>query len=279
MKISPKKDPNYIYRHPYATLVADDYRMKRDYRIVRPNGTDDHLLFLTHKGGGLFNSLKLAPGSVLLVKPNTPQDYGTDPAAGSWDFSWMHFHAPVDWNPFMYFDEKIQGASLFQSEDLPPIEHRRVKALITDAVARTKRGTALDRAFAMNALENVILRLSSATNSTDARDDSFIDTANKFIRDHLSEKLAMSDIADGCGLSVSRFAHKFTEVFGVSPQAYVEKLRLEYAKRLLETSVTSVKEVAFASGFPDSLYFSRRFRRAYGLSPSGMKSLPAPHLK
>ena len=45
MSVTPEKDPNYIYAHPYATLIADEYRMRGGYCIVRPGGTDDHLAF------------------------------------------------------------------------------------------------------------------------------------------------------------------------------------------------------------------------------------------
>ena len=107
MSVTPEKDPNYIYAHPYATLIADEYRMRGGYCIVRPGGTDDHLMLLTRAGRGLFRT----------------------------------------------------------------------------------------------------------------------------------------------------------------PQAYVESCRLEYAKRLLETTNASVKEASYAAGFAYPLYFSRRFRRAYGLPP------------
>lgn len=286
MKLSPKKDSEYIYRHPYATLVADEYRMGRGYRIVRPSGTDDHLLLLTLAGGGLFRphggrspkhgadrTVPLPPGTILIVRPGTPQDYGTDPAAGAWNFRWLHFHAPATWRPFLEFDETLPGLHLFDPSDgcFPPIEYRRVKALIADAVARTRRGTALDRAFAMNALENALLRLYSVTREAAARDDAFIDAANAFIRDHLSEKLTVACLSEALGgLSPSRFAHKFTAVFGESPLAYLEKSRLEYAKRLLETTDILVKEAAYDAGFADPLYFSRRFRHAYGISPSAV---------
>ena len=33
MSVTPEKDPNYIYAHPYATLIADEYRMHGGYRI------------------------------------------------------------------------------------------------------------------------------------------------------------------------------------------------------------------------------------------------------
>ena len=56
MSVTPDKDPNYIYAHPYATLIADEYRMRGGYCIVRPGGTDDHLMLLTRAGRGLFRT-------------------------------------------------------------------------------------------------------------------------------------------------------------------------------------------------------------------------------
>ena len=274
MRISPKKDPLYIYSHPYATLVADEYNMGSDYRIVRPKGTDDHLGISTLAGCGCFapaggeEPILLAPGSILIVSPGTPHDYGTSPASGRWHFRWFHFHAPADWLPFLELDGPAAGVALFTGDNLTSIEHRRVRALIADAVARTRRGTPLDRAFAMNALENAFLRLYAAQMNGDENDGEFIDAAGAFIREHLSERLTVERLAkETGGLSASRFAHKFTTAFGESPQAYIEKCRLEYAKRLIETRDVSVKEAAYESGFRDPLYFSRRFRRAYGLPP------------
>ena len=56
MSVTPEKDPNYIYSHPYATLIADEYRMRGGYCIVRPGGTADHLMLLTRAGRGLFRT-------------------------------------------------------------------------------------------------------------------------------------------------------------------------------------------------------------------------------
>ena len=61
MSVTPEKDPNYIYAHPYATLIADEYRMRGGYCIVRPGGTDDHLMLLTRAGRGLFVPLAAVP--------------------------------------------------------------------------------------------------------------------------------------------------------------------------------------------------------------------------
>ena len=61
MSVTPEKDPNYIYAHPYATLIADEYRMRGGYCIVRPGGTDDHLMLLTRAGRGLFRTPRGSP--------------------------------------------------------------------------------------------------------------------------------------------------------------------------------------------------------------------------
>ena len=79
MSVTPEKDPNYIYAHPYATLIADEYRMHGGYRIVRPGGTDDHLMLLTRAGRGLFrtprgDAVPLAAGSLAVIPPGVPHD-------------------------------------------------------------------------------------------------------------------------------------------------------------------------------------------------------------
>ena len=106
MSVTPEKDPNYIYAHPYATLIADEYRMRGGYCIVRPGGTDDHLMLLTRAGRGLFrtprgDAVPLAAGSLAVIPPGVPHDYGTDPTVGKWHFLWVHVHAPKDWQPFL----------------------------------------------------------------------------------------------------------------------------------------------------------------------------------
>lgn len=61
MSVTPEKDPNYIYAHPYATLIADEYRMRGSYCIVRPSGTDDHLMLLTRARHGLRDAVRQNP--------------------------------------------------------------------------------------------------------------------------------------------------------------------------------------------------------------------------
>jgi len=90
--------------------------------------------------------------------------------------------------------------------------------------------------------------------------------------DYLSANLHESPdyrrLARLANLSYSQFFREFKRLTGQSPRKYIEQQRIGYAKKLLAVNRLSVKEVAFQAGFPNPLYFSRRFQKASGMSPS-----------
>ncbi len=59
----------------------------------------------------------------------------------------------------------------------------------------------------------------------------------------------------------------FQKETGETPLAFLTRLRLSYAKALLDTGNFNVKEASLASGIKDPLYFSRCFKQRYGVSP------------
>ena len=75
-------------------------------------------------------------------------------------------------------------------------------------------------------------------------------------------------LARHCGMSVSRLAHLFKQQTGASPREYLERHRMQRACQLLRVTALGISEVAAEVGYPDAFYFSNRFRRAFGQSPS-----------
>jgi len=252
-------DPEYVKNHPYRSVWASEYRMKRDYHIVRDGGLDDYLIILTVSGAGLANGTELEPFSIYLFSPHTPQDYRTDPVLGEWHFLWAHFHAPADWLPLL--DWKT-----FSIQSAPVAERRRIVAHFREIIPNSSTGSGYDEVLAMNLLENILLRLAKIRATGDNLD--FREDVRMYVLAHLAENLTVPALAAFFRLSPSRFAHRFRDAFGASPQAYVEGCRLEMARRLLLTTAMSIKEVALTCGFADPLYFSKRFTRAAGMPPS-----------
>ena len=85
---------------------------------------------------------------------------------------------------------------------------------------------------------------------------------------HYQENISIQALADACMLSVSRFSHLFREVTGMTAVQYINDFRISKAAVLLSTTDYDINEIALRSGFRDSAYFSRIFRRNCGCSPS-----------
>ena len=83
---------------------------------------------------------------------------------------------------------------------------------------------------------------------------------------NLSRALPLAELSQRTGMSISRLSHLFKIQVGTSPRQYLKSLRLRRAKYLLESSLLSVKEVAFHVGLTAGALI-RDFRRAYGCSP------------
>ena len=75
-------------------------------------------------------------------------------------------------------------------------------------------------------------------------------------------------MAEHVGLSSGYLCRIFKEETGVSINAYINNLRMTYAGELLADKNSYIKEVAISVGFEDQLYFSRLFKRYYGVTPS-----------
>ncbi|HYE04482.1 MAG TPA: AraC family transcriptional regulator [Planctomycetota bacterium] len=91
--------------------------------------------------------------------------------------------------------------------------------------------------------------------------------ALRAIEARIGERITLGDLARAARLSVSRFSAEFGAHVGASPIDYVLQLRLRHATHLLRDHNLSIGEVATRVGFADQFYFSRQFRRRYGVSP------------
>ena len=85
---------------------------------------------------------------------------------------------------------------------------------------------------------------------------------------HFFEATNLDAAASSLGLSRRRFTQLFREVTGTSWLAFVRRLRIDHARRLLGTTERTVLSVAFECGFDDLSTFYRAFKRETGESPN-----------
>lgn len=83
----------------------------------------------------------------------------------------------------------------------------------------------------------------------------------------------VSEMTDQSGLPATSFARRFRNATGYTPQKYIQTLRIEEAKHILETGDLPVADVGEQVGYEDTPFFRRLFKREAGLSPSEYRKM------
>lgn len=97
--------------------------------------------------------------------------------------------------------------------------------------------------------------------------DEAVVEAQQWLRDHMPSPASMLQLAAHLKLSPRTLNRRFKQATGVSPQAYLQRLRIAAAKDLLRQSNLSIGEIAWQLGLQDASYFSQLFRQHSGMSP------------
>jgi AraC family transcriptional regulator len=100
-----------------------------------------------------------------------------------------------------------------------------------------------------------------------------VQTAQRYVREHLRERLDRRVLAEVAGFSVPHFHRIFTAHTGESVAAYVRRVRLERAARKLRMGAVDITEVALAAGYDSHAAFGKAFKGQFGYSPSEFRSL------
>ena len=93
----------------------------------------------------------------------------------------------------------------------------------------------------------------------------------EYINLNYYKNLTNEILASKTKYGTSHFRKLFTEIIGLSPLQYVNKVRMEKAKELLYSDINKISDIAELLGFENVYYFSNAFKKYYGLSPINYK--------
>jgi AraC family transcriptional regulator of arabinose operon len=246
------------------------------YVTWRSRGTTDWLVVHTVSGRGRFGvadgrSLVVGRGDLVLLRPGVRHDYGTAAGADGWVLQWAHVHPRADWAPLLDWPEVLPD---LRHLHLAGEVHERVREALGRATALGQGGLAQAELFAVNALETALLWAATQVPSPSPLDPRLIRVLED-VGARLAEPLTVTGLAQRAGLSPSRLTHLFTDQLGVPPMRFVERQRMQRARQLLELTSRPVADVARTVGYDDPLYFSTRFRRHAGCSPTAFRARSA----
>ena len=126
--------------------------------------------------------------------------------------------------------------------------------------------------FITGAFLQLVVELSRASSGWGAKlelgQNSAVASIISFMEAHYSEQMPLADLAARANMSVNNLIRIFKKTTDMTPIDYLIHLRVRKACEQLADPLCSIKEITFSSGFSDSNYFARQFRKIMGMTAS-----------
>ena len=238
--------------------------------VHRPGGTPDYLMMHFYQpveiltGSSHTRTRKVWPPHTFIIwPPNSEHFYGT--REGPWCHSWVHMTGTAAAQIVEYSGLSLNSPVVLRNANLV---ERYVNALYDEVSLRdSPENVILQSLFNLWMFELRREREDSLQTQADMKTQRMI-AARRYIEENLAGDIALRLLADVAGLSVGHFSAEFRAFFGASPIDYVLDLRLQQAAYLLQDQQLSIGQVANRTGFTDAFYFSKQFKRRYGVTPT-----------
>jgi AraC-like DNA-binding protein len=236
-----------------------------------PHDHDDMLIGYTEQGVQRFQchrSLHTSvPGRAILIEPGALHD-GHAPEPGGFTYSMLYL--PQAWVERAARRLNLAGLGGVEAafgntlvDDPRLVEAiRQAFFAVYGHEGRLARDQALD-----HLMEHLGGQMSDVTTPGGHAAPPAIARARDLLHEHMGGNIGLDELVDITGIDRFRLTRLFQREFGTSPHAYLVRLRLRAARRLLAAGHTPA-QVAAEVGFADQSHLGRWFRRAYRMTPA-----------
>lgn len=233
-----------------------------------PGIRNHYLLHYIVSGHGTYyfsdTSASLCAGDAFLVYPDSAITYCADENE-PWEYYWVGFQgaeAPsliqntafTREQPFIHakdFGERLQTSlyAIYQS-----------------------RGKSFSNAARMTGelylTLSILFEHAESFRKKRSSDTVYLKAALEYIASNYSYQISIDDVADYVGISRSHLFRQFQAHCHMSPKEYLTEYRINQACNLLKQHELTITAIANSVGYDNSLYFSKAFHKAKGVSPS-----------
>lgn len=213
--------------------------------------------------------MEFTPGDMLIVPRNT--FYAPTTQSGC-TYVYLHFDAEIEPAAealsaplYRYRDLMKTGPAVFRVPER--FQADSAALLLLETILGELTRPAPTSQLKMNlAFLQLLLHLSEKAAGQTGR--TLAHEMEAYMQEHLHQPLSLDSLAQAFGYTKQYIIRVFRAQFGMPPMAYLNEARLSHALRCLMETSLCIEEVARRSGFEDSNYFSRLFKKKYQLPPS-----------
>jgi AraC-like DNA-binding protein len=251
------------------SVYRTGYEQEHRGQVRGPETRDFYYLTLVKAGRGIYavngRRYKLQSGSTYLIYPHTTIQLWAD-ALDPWKLCWVGFDGT---------DARLLLDAAGFSPETPfisPSPPEKMYRLMMEIYKH--RGQSLHELIAMTARLYTVLSflMKNAALARNLPPEGpglvHIRRACDYIANHYREPVTVEEIAAHAALSRSQLYRVFMRHVSISPHQYLTEFRMREACGLMQKKPDSIKEVAFAVGIENPLYFSACFKRFAGQTPT-----------
>lgn len=155
----------------------------------------------------------------------------------------------------------------FSKDELCEIYDKTVTSPCTSSIERIE-STVITLSIVFSHVIKEIHEMNVESSKGFSQQSFILQQAVEFIHMQYTKNISLDDIASFCNCSRSHIQHLYKQYYHTSVTTYLEKLRMEQAKKLLKNSITPINQIAYLVGYNDVNYFSLVFKKKFDYSPS-----------
>lgn len=159
----------------------------------------------------------------------------------------------------VFFSHKSSAAELIETAD-------KIVALHGD-----KSGNPVMVIGAVYSLIGILYKNCTEALGGDLNGDSRFNDVTEYIGAHFNERISTASLSEIFGYDEAYFCRRFKKAAGISAMKYIQVLRMKKALEILKKEDIGISETACRCGFSDIHYFTRCFKKHFGITPSEFK--------
>lgn len=257
--VYPPRDRNHTSKHmfnPEKGRILDEYQL---IYIVDGSGTFE---------SSSCTKKQIKAGDVFLLFPGEWHTYSPNKETG-WKEYWIGFKG-------YNMDDRVQSGFFKKEQPVYNIGYNEsITTLYSNAITianEQKKHFQQLLAGIVSLIVGMTFSLHENRKLTNDDDQQIVDKARIFMQDRLDTDLQMPEVAKHLNMSYSSFRHLFKKYTGLSPTQYFINIKIHLAKRMLQNSVTSIKEISYLLNFETPEYFAKLFKKKTGMSPTEFRN-------
>lgn len=250
------------------------YPKAEGHYTYRKKGLPENFLFYCIDGNGWYKiedkKYEVSRNQFFIIPKNVEHAYGSS-EENPWTIYWVHFGGELlnSLNAILLSQTQFKPSSIKSSNDIVSCFTKMYKAL--------ELGYSIENLMFSNMCLSYYISLfiypakHYITHAEDKLNN--IDNAILYMQEHINGNITLNELSNHYNYSPSRFSSLFKQKTGYAPIDYFIQMKMQRASQQLDFTDKSIKEVALDLGFDDPYYFSRRFSKVIGMSPTKYRSI------